>query len=284
MLAFCVQFRNDDRPKVVEFLRKAQKQHPADAWINHELANNLMNVSPFDAWECVAFRRAALAARPENPVLRVALDHALFHLHVTRGHYHSNTRQWDRVVIEYSKAIEMEPKYTEILLGRGHAYEKLGLWDKAVADCEKAVEIAPDNAAYQRYLARILATCPEAKLRDPSRAIELATKVVQRMPKDNFNRYTLGVAHYRAGDWKAAIAAFEKYREIYKGTGDVRDWLFLAMAHRKLGHAVESQKAYEGYMRWWEVVSKQVSSNWEEYEGLRRIRSEAEEVLELKKR
>jgi tetratricopeptide (TPR) repeat protein len=275
-------------PFSIEFLRRAQKQHPGDVWVNHRLAGALMQVAPFDAWDCVAFRRAALAARPESPALRVALDDALFHLHVTRGDYHAGLRQWHQAVIEYSKAIEMEPKLeatatTLPLYRRARAYEQLGQWGKVVADVKKAVEIAPGGG--QSYLARILATCPEAKLRGPSRAIELARKEVQRElrrhPKGTmhaYNLYTLGVAHYRAGDWKAAIAALDKHREL-NGGGDAQDWLFLAMAHRKLGHVVESQKAYRQALRCQEQVSKQLYEGWELTEGLIHVRREAEEVL-----
>src|SRR5262249_55264477 len=97
-----------------------------------------------------------------------------------------------------------------------------------------------------------------------------------------YNWYTLGVAHYRAGDWEAAIAALDKHREL-NGGGDAHDWLFLAMAHRKLGHAVESQDAYEQALRLLEQINKQLSRDWEQAEGLSHVRREAEEVLGLKK-
>ena len=44
-------------------------------------------------------------------------------------------------------------------------------------------------------------------------------------------RNTLGVAHYRAGEWSAAADALEESMRLRSG-GDPYDWLFLAMARQ----------------------------------------------------
>jgi hypothetical protein len=48
------------------------------------------------------------------------------------------------------------------------------------------------------------------------------------------------VAHYRAGDWKAAVAALDRSEQLLKG-GNACNWLFLAMAHWKLGQHDEAR-------------------------------------------
>jgi tetratricopeptide (TPR) repeat protein len=166
---------------------------------------------------------------------------------------------------------------------RGNAYSKLGLFDKAVADYEMALKLAPADALAHNGLAWLLATCPDPKLRDPRRAVALAKKAVELAPKAGGYWNTLGVAHYCAGDWKAAVAALDKSMELRKG-GDVYDWLFLAMAHHKLGKHAEARKAYDQASQWLEKNKESLAKNKTQAEELRRFRSETEEVLELKKK
>lgn len=57
------------------------------------------------------------------------------------------------------------------------------------------------------HIAWFLATCPDPKLRDPSRALASAKKAVELAPEEGDHWNTLGVAHYRAGHWHGAIEA-----------------------------------------------------------------------------
>src|SRR5207253_1145365 len=100
--------------------------------------------------------------------------------------------------------------------------------------------------------------------------------------KDGKSWNTLGVAHYRAGDWKAAVAALDKSVELAKG-GDAFDWLFLAMSHRKLGNHDDARKWYDQAVQWLEKNSQALAKNALQAEELRRFRIEAVEVLEFKK-
>src|SRR5262249_20928000 len=68
----------------------------------------------------------------------------------------------------------------------------------------------PQTLKSVNNLAWLLATCPDSKLRDPKRAVELAQETVTSAPKEGNHWNTLGVALYRAGDWKAAIVALKK--------------------------------------------------------------------------
>jgi Flp pilus assembly protein TadD len=101
-------------------------------------------------------------------------------------------------------------------------------------------------------------------------------------PKKGNYQQTLGVAHYRAGDGKAAVAALDKSVEMGQG-GDAVDWLFLAMAHRKLGHD-EARRCYEQAIQWRQKNKEALEKNQELAEQCRRFQEEAEEVLELKKK
>jgi tetratricopeptide (TPR) repeat protein len=95
----------------------------------------------------------------------------------------------------------------EAYLRRAQANSRLGRFAPARADYQAALKRAPANAGARNALAWLLATCPDAKARDPVRAVESARKAVQLAPTAGDYRRTLGVAHYRAGDWKAAVFA-----------------------------------------------------------------------------
>jgi tetratricopeptide (TPR) repeat protein len=134
----------------------------------------------------------------------------------------------------------------------------------------------PDTIASLFKLARLLASSTDPKVRNASRAVELAKKAVESSPKGGHLWNALGIAQYRFGDHKAAIAALEKSMELRKG-GDSFDWFVLAMAHWKLG---EKDKAREWYDKAVEWMDKNEPNN----EELRRFRAEAAELLEWKEK
>lgn len=101
----------------------------------------------------------------------------------------------------------------------------------------------------QNELAWFLATCADARFRDLPQAVALAKKVTDKSPDEAGFWNTLGVAHYRAGDWKAAIADLNKSIELSK-TGDGSDWFFLAMAHWQLGDKQRARKHFDQAVEW----------------------------------
>jgi tetratricopeptide (TPR) repeat protein len=202
-----------------------------------------------------------------------------------RGVAFLDLSQWDNAVSDLSRFIALAPNHPQLAqayLLRAQAHTRLAHLPQARADYEMVLKLAPSNAAAVNELAWLLATCPEPKLRDPARAVELAKKAVQLAPKDGNCRNTLGVAHYRAGDWKAALAALDQSMDLRQG-GDAVDWLFLAMAYRQLDNREEARKWFDRAVQSLEKNST-LAKDPAHAEELRRFRSEAEDVLELKKK
>jgi Tfp pilus assembly protein PilF len=119
-------------------------------------------------------------------------------------------------------------------------------------------------------LAWFLATAPEPESRDPARAVELAKQAVAKTKSANCSN-TLGVAYYRAGDWRAAIAALEESMRQGQG-GNGFDWLFLAMAQWQLGQRDQARHWYDRAAQWMEINRSQDVE-------LRRFRDEAAALL-----
>jgi eukaryotic-like serine/threonine-protein kinase len=124
-------------------------------------------------------------------------------------------------------------------------------------------------------LAWFLAAPVDAKARDAARAVELAQVAVELTPNAWSFWDTLGVAYYRSKDPKAAIAALNKSTDLNHG-GAAINWFFLAMAHWQLRETPEARKWYTKGVSW----MNEFQPNDPE---LRRVRAEAENVLELKK-
>jgi tetratricopeptide (TPR) repeat protein len=103
----------------------------------------------------------------------------------------------------------------------------------------------------------------------------LAKTAVELEPLQGMYWNTLGVAHYRIGDWKAAIEALKKSDELLPGQHFSFDAFFLAMAHWQVGDKDEARKWYDQAALW---MDKNQPAN----EELRRFRAEAEELMGIK--
>jgi eukaryotic-like serine/threonine-protein kinase len=128
-------------------------------------------------------------------------------------------------------------------------------------------------------LAWFLATSPDPKFRDPRRAVRLAQLATSHAPPPNMTVgaywYTLGVAHYRAGNWKQSLEALEKGLKLQQSAA-AWDWFFHAMAHWQLGNRDEARRYYA-------LADYAMGMFGPTYqnEELRRFRAEAAELLGL---
>jgi tetratricopeptide (TPR) repeat protein len=82
---------------------------------------------------------------------------------------------------------------------------------------------------------------------------------------------TLGVAHFRAGEWQAAVAALNQSMQLRKG-GDSADWFFLAMAHWR-------RSDWDQARNWYDKAVAGMDSHSPNHEELLRFRAEATALL-----
>jgi tetratricopeptide (TPR) repeat protein len=148
-----------------------------------------------------------------------------------------------------------------------------GEWTRAIAQCRLALphdeqgEIANDLAWY-------LVDCPAPALRAPAEAVGLAQKAVARAPEMGEYWNTLGVAHYRAGDFQAALIALARSIELRSG-GDGADHFFLAMAYERLGDRKQARI-------WYDRAAQEMSKRSPPAEADLRYRAEAKAILGIK--
>jgi WD40 repeat protein/serine/threonine protein kinase/tetratricopeptide (TPR) repeat protein len=196
--------------------------------------------------------------------------------------------QRDAAVAEYREAIRLHEerllKVPDPTLGadeRAAAYleyavllSELGRSAEARTFYQKALAAQPDTTGSYNNRAWLLATCTDETIRDPGRAVELARIAVDRRPEQGSSWNTLGVAHYRAGNWKAAIEALTQSMELRNG-GDSFDWFVQAMAHWQLGDKPQARSWFDRAVPWME-------KNQPTSEELVRFRAEAAVLLGVK--
>jgi tetratricopeptide (TPR) repeat protein len=106
----------------------------------------------------------------------------------------------------------------------------------------------PMTAAYPRDLAWLLANCPTASLRDPRERCDWRSGR-WRGANSRQSPHRARAAHYRSGNWPAAIAALEKAREL-NPDGDGFDGFFLAMACWQFGDRDRARQWYDRAADW----------------------------------
>jgi tetratricopeptide (TPR) repeat protein len=158
----------------------------------------------------------------------------------------------------------------------GDELRRKGDFAGALAAIQKAQAFAPADPGIDIQLAYLLAMCPDPKLRDPQRAVELAKNAVDAAP----NRWelwrTLGIAHHFAGDDEAAVKALTRSLELHP-SGHAFVFFPLAAAHQKLGNKQEARKWYDRGVAW-------TSANEDPYVAeLAILRADAEALLGIEK-
>ena len=205
----------------------------------------------------------------------------------------------------YRRAMKLNPTVPKIRSNLGFYYKKLGDETRAaqmyreeiglfpdassypyagLASClmdqdklaesievQKEAEVRfPTNASLLNNLAWALLTVKNSELWDPERALQLAEKAMSLDPNSSGLLNTLGVAHYRNGNWTEAI---EMLTQSLDSNAQLSyDAFFLAMAHWQLGEQDKARDYFDQAVRW-------MDENQPENAELVRFRAEAERLI-----
>jgi tetratricopeptide (TPR) repeat protein len=145
--------------------------------------------------EAIAQYQKALEIKPDNA-----------EAHYTLGTIFGQQGRMDEAIRHFQKALEIKPAYADAQNGLGNGFSQMGRMDEAIAHYQKAVEISPDYAEARKNLAWILATCPQAALRNGNKAVELAQRANQLTGGENpLMLCTLAAACAEAGRFPEAV-------------------------------------------------------------------------------
>ncbi|MHB8110277.1 MAG: tetratricopeptide repeat protein [Syntrophorhabdaceae bacterium] len=121
-----------------------------------------------------------------------------------RGLTHREMGQPKLALLDFNKALEMNPDAVPVRFDRGQLFAEMGLYASAVKDLRTAAMSSPDIALYANAFAWLLATCPDPKIQDGNEAVRFALKAVS-IDRDAQYLDTLAAALARQRNFKEAV-------------------------------------------------------------------------------
>jgi tetratricopeptide (TPR) repeat protein len=170
-----------------------------------------------------------------------------------------------------------QASFGSVLTALGRIQEAEEAFRKARSQSRAILAKDHDHVSTLNNLAWLLATCPDVQFRNGREAVELAKRATGLVSQNGCVWNTLGIAHYRVGDWNAAIAALEKSMEVYRGRPEAEtlesfSTFFLATAHWQRGDFQTARRWYDKAVQW---MDKYQPKDIE----LRRFRAEADTLV-----
>jgi tetratricopeptide (TPR) repeat protein/tRNA A-37 threonylcarbamoyl transferase component Bud32 len=215
----------------VSLLRRAQRQHPSDFWLNHYLGTALKWSRPPRTEEAVGFYRAAVALRPQSPGAHLNLGTALLDLGRT-----------DEALACYDEALRLKPDYAKAHASRGTALQRRGELDRAALACQEAIRLAPALALAHNNLAAV--RLAQGRLGEGAAACRVALYLAPDLALAWNN---LGAALARQGKPAEAVAACRQALRLRPDFAEAH--LNLGAALRDLGKLGEGAAAYREAIR-----------------------------------
>jgi tetratricopeptide (TPR) repeat protein len=257
----------------------------------------------------------------------IASEPAQWWLYARRARVYAGLRRWEKSLADLTNAIKRDPPDPTIRIDRGDVHAELGQWDRAAADFEKAVAEGGEDpsldaqvrlakvrlamgthAAYRKACAELLAhlgpstrsgrasdvawTCVLGPVAGADReaVVRLAEQALAGAENDSdrdFSSHTLAAAIFRAGRFEEAVKHLDAGITAHGKGADPKDWLFLAMAHQRLGHADLAQNWLDKAVCWLDESTQDKPTDetfgsridWQTWLALQILRREAEEDL-----
>ncbi len=186
---------------MVQF-QKALEIKPDYAEACYHLGNALIQKGRAD--EAIVHYQNALRIKPGYAEAHVNLGNAL----LQKGSV-------DEAITHYQKALQIKPDEAEAHNNLGGALLEKGSVDEAITHYQKALQIQPDYAEIQNSLAWVLATCPQASLRNGIQAVKLAQRANQLAGDGNPNFLcTLAAAYAESGRFSEAVETAQRALQL----------------------------------------------------------------------
>jgi tetratricopeptide (TPR) repeat protein len=123
-----------------------------------------------------------------------------------RGNAYKSLKDYDRAIDDYSQAIRLEPKWSDAYFNRANARRTKKDYAQAVSDYREVIRLYPKDADASSGLAWVLATCPDANVRDGRKAVEQATRACELTSWEApYFLAVLGAAWAELGEFDEAI-------------------------------------------------------------------------------
>ena len=129
--------------------------------------------------------------------------------YVARGSAYYRLNQLDKAITDYNKAIEINPDLAVVYQDRGSIYQSQGRFDNAISDYSRALELNPENSAAYNFRGTAYFTQEQHQkaFLDFNRAIELDS--------GNVDAYIYRGYYYQAMEkYSKAVADYNRALEL----------------------------------------------------------------------
>ena len=256
-----------DVDEAITCFQKALQIKPDYAGTYYNLGNALLQKGNVD--EAIIHYQKALQIKPDlaeahynlgNALIKKGnMDEAIVHYqkalqiksdyaeaHINLGNALNIKGSVDEAIVHFQKALQIKPDYAEAHINLGNALNKKGSVDEAIVHYQKALQIKPDSSDVLNNLAWLLATCPDAHIRDGVQAVKYAGRACE-LTHYGVTSFvsTLAAAYAEAGRFDDAMAAAEKACTLASAAGEQgllkrnQELLVLYRAHQPYHEAAE---------------------------------------------
>jgi len=187
--------------------KAALKIQPDYFRARYDLGNSLFDQGRLQ--DAIEQYQKALDAEPDFVEARFNLGNALFH-----------EGDLTEAIEQYRMVIKTKPDYIGAYNNLGAALMQAGRVAEAIDQYRKALEAQPQNVDALNALAWVLATCPQASLRDGAGAVQLAQKAVQLAGGENPPTLrTLAAAYAETGRYAEAVETARRAMQLATAQG-----------------------------------------------------------------
>jgi tetratricopeptide (TPR) repeat protein len=186
---------------------RALQIDPAYPQAHYNLGNILLQKGRLD--DAIAHYQDVLQTNPDYAPARVNLGDALL-----------EKDKVAKAIFHYQRALQYDPNCLQARINLGSILAQQAKVEEAITQFQQAMLLQPNDPEIQTSLAWLLATCPQASLRNGGKAVQLAQQADKLAGgKDPSALRTLAAAFAEAGRFDEAGLSVQKAIELAQAAG-----------------------------------------------------------------
>ncbi|MGC8658964.1 MAG: tetratricopeptide repeat protein [Desulfomonilaceae bacterium] len=145
----------------------------------------------------------------------IKLDPKYAWAYAQRADLYSRAQENEKALKDINKALELNPGFVEGYRMRAWILSRMGKCKDAYNDFQRVAKMGANDAWTLQDTAWFLLTCPDEKLQDTTKAMDLAKKALDMMgAKDGVFQETIAEAYFKQGDPLKAVEHQKKAIEM----------------------------------------------------------------------